>query len=242
MRSISLAAAVACALFTTACTDQKAQQRLDDLEARVKAIEEKGAKPAGAPGEAKPADPNEELAMGLYKEAAELAAANKPDEAKAKLEECKKYNTTRAFQACQRLGTELAIVGKDVVGGIQADEWYQGKANASAKATLLVFWEVWCPHCKREVPKLEETFKKFGGQGLDVIGLTSLSRNKTPDEVKAFMKENNVSYPMGKASEATWSFYGVGGVPAAAVVKGGKVVWRGHPAAIKDEMITGWIN
>ena len=36
--------------------------------------------------------------------------------------------------------------------------------------------------------------------------------------------------------------FGVKGIPAAAVVKNGKVVWRGHPARIKDEMIDGWLE
>jgi hypothetical protein len=32
--------------------------------------------------------------------------------------------------------------------------------------------------------------------------------------------------------------YAVTGIPAAAVVKGGKVVWRGHPAQLTDEVLT----
>jgi thiol-disulfide isomerase/thioredoxin len=226
-----------------ACNTAELEKKVADLETRVKAVEDKGAAaPAAAPGAqpAAPQDPPE--AMELYKAAAEAAAQGKPDEAKAKLQELQsKYGTSRPAQAGARLLAELSVVGKDI-SDLAVDEWYQGKASlADSKATLVVFWEVWCPHCKREVPKLEETYNKYKGEGLGVVGLTKLSRNKTPEEVKTFITENKVSYPMGKESTMS-DFFGVSGVPAAAVVKGGKVVWRGHPAQINDDMIKGWIN
>ena len=35
--------------------------------------------------------------------------------------------------------------------------------------------------------------------------------------------------------------FNVSGIPAAAVVKGGKIVWRGHPGRLSDDMINGWL-
>ena len=246
LRTLALAS-LSGALFLTACADQALVARVNDLETRVKAIEEKGAKApaaaaAAAPNQPAPPSPEDEAAMALYKEAAELASQGKTEEAKAKLTELDtKYPTSRAAQAGKRLMAELSVVGKDIAD-LQVDEWYQGKASlADSKATLVVFWEVWCPHCKREVPKLEETYTKYKDKGLGVVGLTKLSRGKTPEEVKTFITENKVSYPMGKET-AMSEFFGVSGVPAAAVVKGGKVVWRGHPAQVNEEMINGWLN
>jgi hypothetical protein len=37
------------------------------------------------------------------------------------------------------------------------------------------------------------------------------------------------------------SHFGVSGIPAAAVVKGGKVVWRGHPARLSEQMLKDWL-
>ena len=52
-----------------------------------------------------------------------------------------------------------------------------------------------------------------------------------------------VSYPIAKESgDALSKHFGVRGIPAAAMVKDGKVVWRGHPARLTDDMIEGWIN
>ena len=243
IRRASIFAAVTAMVGLTACTDQALQQKVADLEKRVQTIEEKAAKaPANAAAQAAN-DPDQEAAMNLYKEAADLAGQGKTDEAKAKLSDLtSKYAKTRAGQAGARLLAELSVVGKDI-SDLKVEEWYVGKASlGEGKATLVVFWEVWCPHCKREVPKLQATYDQYKGQGLNVVGLTKLTRDKTKAEVEAFIQENKVSYPMGKEAGDMSEFFGVSGVPAAAVVKGGKVVWRGHPAQITDDMLKGWIN
>ena len=51
----------------------------------------------------------------------------------------------------------------------------------------------------------------------------------------------NVSYPMAKETGDLASYFNVKGIPAAAVVKGGKIIWRGHPQRLNDEMLAGWM-
>ena len=75
-----------------------------------------------------------------------------------------------------------------------------------------------------------------------MIGLTKITRNSTEEQVTAFIKEKDVQYALAKEQGDSMSKrFGVSGIPAAAVVKDGKVVWRGHPARLKDEMIEGWL-
>lgn len=240
--------ALAGSLFIAGCQDPEAAKKIEALEARVAQLEGKAAAgPAaakGAPGAAAPATgPEEQAAAELLKEASTLAEEMKYDDAKGKLAELKeKYPQTRAARAATRLDSELEIIGKPV-GGMDVEKWYQGNASiGEGKAQLLVFWEVWCPHCKREVPKLTATYDKYKGQGLSVVGLTKQTRGVTDDQVASFIKENSVSYPIAKEpGDAMSTHYGVRGIPAAAVVKDGKVVWRGHPARLTDEMIQGWL-
>jgi peroxiredoxin len=223
-----------------ACADPALEARVAALEKKIETVGKGG--PAGkAPAPQNTAE--EQAAAKLLKEASGLAEALKYDEAKAKLAELKeKYGKTRAARAAQRLEREIGVVGVDA-GKFEVEKWYQGEvAMADGKATLLVFWEVWCPHCKREVPKMNETHNKYKDKGLSVVGLTKVSRNTTEEQVTDFIKEKDVQYPLAKEDGDNMSKrFGVHGIPAAAVVKDGKVVWRGHPARLSDEMIESWL-
>ncbi|MCO4745675.1 MAG: TlpA family protein disulfide reductase [Proteobacteria bacterium] len=241
-------AALSGILALAACADPALDTRIADLETQVKTLNEKvttlEARPAGKGGPPA-ANAAEEAAAGeLLRQANDLAQALKYDEAKAKLAELKtKHGATRAARSSARLDAELAVVGIDA-GDLEVESWFQGNANMNdGKATMLVFWETWCPHCRREVPNVQATFDKYNSKGLNVIALTKITKSSTPEKVSEFIGENNLSYPIAKEKDGSMSSrFGVRGIPAAAMVKDGKVVWRGHPARLTEEMIEGWIN
>lgn len=230
-----------------ACSDPELAGKVADLEARVAKMEEgqKGGARPGAPPAAPVNEEEEKAAAELLKAASQAAEQMNYDDAKAKLADLKaKYPNSRPARAAVRLEEELAVVGKPAQA-LTVDHMLQGNAPDvnSGKATLVVFWEVWCPHCKREVPKLQETFTKYQGKGLQMVGLTKMSKGSTEDQVKAFISEQKVSYPIAKeAGQATSDYYGVKGIPAAVVLKDGKVVWRGHPARLTDQMLDQFIG
>lgn len=244
MFRFSLSALLGAALVLSACADPAMQAKVDELDKKVAELttqleEVKKAPPAG--GAAAKAAVDQE-AMNLLKAATEAQQKGDTEGAKANYKEVtEKYAGSRPAAVAARQLAELNVVGK-AVDKLNIETWYQGETTlADSKATLLVFWEVWCPHCKREVPKLQATYDKFKGDGLGVIGLTKLTRNKTPEDVTSFMSENKVGYPMAKEAGDMSAFFGVNGVPAAAAVKDGKVVWRGHPAQLTDDMIKAWL-
>lgn len=249
MTRLVTALAVTGLIGLTACADPATETRIADLETQVKDLQAKvtaiQANPAAAKGAPAAVDAAGEAEAGeLLRQATDLAGALKYDEAKAKLDELKsKYGASRAARSAGRLESELAVVGIDA-GDLEVENWFQGNANMNdGKATLLVFWETWCPHCRREVPKVQETFDKYNSQGLNLVALTKVTKSSTDEKVAEFAKENNLTYPIAKEKEGSMSNrFGVRGIPAAAVVKDGKVVWRGHPARLTDEMIQGWIN
>ena len=75
-----------------------------------------------------------------------------------------------------------------------------------------------------------------------MVGLTKMSRNKSKEEVMSFLQDKKVSYPIAKENGKLSSHFNVSGIPAAAVVKDGKIVWRGHPARLDDAKLEGWLN
>lgn len=237
-------AALAVALAGCATTEQvdELTKKVDALEEKVTALEAKG----GGGGSA--VDPQkEEAAKKLYDEITALIQKGDMEPAKAKADTLQKqYGTTTVYKRARKLIAELEVVGKPVPSSwaSSVEKWYQGEGEVdlSSGTTLLVFWEVWCPHCRREVPELKATYESFKGKGLDVVGFTKITRSATEDKVVEFMKEQAVTYPTAKENGELSQVFNVSGIPAAAVVKDGKIIWRGHPARLNDEMLKGWIG
>ena len=60
--------------------------------------------------------------------------------------------------------------------------------------------------------------------------------------VQDFLAQSKVNYPIAKVGNSLATYFSIGGIPAAAVVKNGKVVWRGHPVRISDKMLKDWLS
>jgi thiol-disulfide isomerase/thioredoxin len=153
------------------------------------------------------------------------------------------YAKTKAGAMAQALAESLIAVGKPAPSAWQVENWYQGSPAdlASPGATVVVFWETWCPHCRKALPVLQTVYDRYRGKGLGVVGFTRLSRGTTDQSVKDFVSENKIRFAMAKESGALSSYFGVNGIPSAAVIKDGMVIWSGHPAAINDGMLQAWL-
>jgi cytochrome c biogenesis protein CcmG/thiol:disulfide interchange protein DsbE len=79
------------------------------------------------------------------------------------------------------------------------------------KVILLDYWATWCAPCRIETPKLIELQKRYGAQGLQVIGI---SMDDEVEPVKSFAQELRINYPVAlgdvKVAEA---YGGVLGLP-----------------------------
>jgi outer membrane murein-binding lipoprotein Lpp/thiol-disulfide isomerase/thioredoxin len=236
-------------LFTGCATADQVKDlnsKVEEMEKKITELEKapKAAAATAKTAEANPAD--ETAAQALLKGMQEDLGKNDVAGAKAKYAEIeKKYASTRTFRRASKMGKELEVFGKAAPAAVTVDEWWIGDASSVSfekGVSLLVFWEVWCPHCKREVPNVQKTFDTYSSKGLQVVGLTKLTRGKSKEEAMAFLKEKNVTYPIAKENGALSKHFNVSGIPAAAVVKDGTIVWRGHPARLTDEMITDWLK
>ena len=187
----------------------------------------------------------ERQASVMLAEVNKAIKAGNYDKAKTQMADLqKKYASTNTAKRAARLQRELAIIGKEMPDDLGIEMWFQGESDfdtTGSDTTLLVFWETWCPHCAREVPKLQSMWDKYKDQGLQLVGLTKLTRSSTQEGVSKFIEDKNLSYPIAKEDGQATSYFGVSGIPAAAVVKNGKVVWRGHPANISDKMLQDWM-
>ncbi len=246
LRPLLLAAALLGGCATADQVDQL-NQRIDELEKKVDAQAAAGAKAAPAAKAAKGGADSEKESAGdaLLKEVAEAMRAGDFDTAKTKMASLEKdYGDTLAYRKARKLNAELQVIGKDAPPEWKIEKWYQGEGDIALDnqgTTLVVFWESWCPHCQREVPKLEATFESLGPQGLKMIGLTKVTKSSTDEKVEEFIKDKGVKYPIAKEDGALSSYFNVSGIPAAAVVKDGKIVWRGHPARLDEDKLKSWL-
>ena len=93
------------------------------------------------------------------------------------------------------------------------------------KVILLNFWATWCGPCRAEIPDLIELQKKYGDR-LQIIGLDV--DDDDPAEVKKFVTENGINYPVGMATnEIRIQYGGVAALPTSFVLdKEGRVVQK----------------
>jgi thiol-disulfide isomerase/thioredoxin len=158
-----------------------------------------------------------------------------------------KHGGTEVYKsrAIQHLERELDVVGNKVKStdiSSNIDSWFMdGEISLEEGVTLLVFWEEWCPHCKREVPKLKATYDTYRDRGLKVVGLTRLSKSSTEQKVMDFIQQNELNYPTAKENGKVATMFKVSGVPAAVVVRNGVVVWRGNPGSLTKAAWSQWL-
>jgi thiol-disulfide isomerase/thioredoxin len=216
---------------------------VDALNARVGKLEEsaKAAPKGAAPASPAASTEDEAAASKMMEEIQTALKDNDYTKAKALLADIQsKYGATRAGKAAVRMATEVNIVGTDAKP-IEVQKWFTKEQGSLAdnKVTMVVFWEAWCPHCKKEVPLLPARLEKYKSKGLGIIALTKVTKSATDEIVDTFVKENKLNFPVGKEPEGgpMSAAYAVSGIPAAALVKDGKVIWRGHPARLTDEVL-----
>lgn len=95
--------------------------------------------------------------------------------------------------------------------------------NYRGHVLILDFFATWCQPCRKSIPHLVEMNRKYGKQGLQILGLSVDEEGER--EVKTFTDEFRVNYPLAMAGDSTAAAFGVRSVPVMYLVdKKGTVV------------------
>ena len=98
-------------------------------------------------------------------------------------------------------------------------------ADFKGKTVLIDFWATCCPPCRDAIPAIEKLHKTYSGKGLVVLGI-SLDQGGW-DDVKSFIAEYGITYPVLKGTEEVASQYKVRTIPMLVIVdKEGKIYKR----------------
>ena len=106
-------------------------------------------------------------------------------------------------------------------------------ADLRGKVVLVNFWATWCPPCRAEIPDLIKLQDKYRDK-LVVLGISE--DEVPPDEVKAFVAEQKMNYPVAMTTPALAKiFRGVSALPTTFVIgRDGKLEQR-HTGMLNAE-------
>ena len=96
-------------------------------------------------------------------------------------------------------------------------------SSLKGKAVVVNFWATWCEPCKIEMPWLVDLQKKYGPQGLQILGVAMDDAEE--QAIRDFAQKMGVNYPVLKGTEALADLYGgLDGLPATFFVdRSGKI-------------------
>jgi len=88
--------------------------------------------------------------------------------------------------------------------------------NYKGYVLVMDFFATWCIPCKESIPHLNSLNRKYGKQGLQILGVSVDEGNDR--EVKGFVTERKISYPVAIADEDLQTEYGLRSIPTVYVI------------------------
>ncbi len=81
------------------------------------------------------------------------------------------------------------------------------------KPTMILFWSALCPHCQRELPRVQAYLDKNPGK-MNVISVTRFTNDDHKTRTHGFVKEKNIRFPVLVDDGVVNDKYSVSGIPA----------------------------
>jgi len=89
-------------------------------------------------------------------------------------------------------------------------------ANYKGYVLVIDFFATWCPPCREAIPHLNGLSRKYGRQGLQVLGLSLDDGDE--GGVKDFIASKRIVYPVALAGQDVQADYGLRSLPTVYVI------------------------
>jgi thiol-disulfide isomerase/thioredoxin len=91
---------------------------------------------------------------------------------------------------------------KDVDGNVITSDQFKGKV------VVVDFWATWCGPCRMEIPGYIALQKKYGKDGLVIIGVSCDQDKHAAKTVKDFVQKNGMNYQVVMGDEDVQAAFG----------------------------------
>lgn len=107
-------------------------------------------------------------------------------------------------------------------------------AELRGMVLLVDFWQSTCVGCVGATPKLNRLFAEYRDRGFLVVGV---NREELPDEVRAFVAERSVEYPVVIDGGEVAKAYGIYATPTVVLIGADGKIRAKHIGAVTEEML-----
>jgi len=111
------------------------------------------------------------------------------------------------------------------------------------KVRVLVFFETWCPFSQRYIPQVERMNRQYRDLGVEMVGLTEVTRSSNVDHVRQFITDNDLSFGVYQETGRLSNYFHISGTPFTVILHDQEVVWESAGAGwVNSHMIEGLIS
>jgi thiol-disulfide isomerase/thioredoxin len=89
-------------------------------------------------------------------------------------------------------------------------------ANYKGHVLILDFFATWCTPCRSSIPHFIGLYSKYNKQGLEILGMSA--DEDADKEVREFVGEQKIIYPVALAGEEMITDYGIRSLPTVYVI------------------------
>ncbi|MFI5175004.1 MAG: TlpA disulfide reductase family protein [Terriglobia bacterium] len=111
-------------------------------------------------------------------------------------------------------------------------------SDFKGKVVLVNFWAVWCGPCREEIPELVQLYNTYRDKGFVIVGVSDAS---DLSEIKSFVNEHKMNYPVVIDDGDISDEYNVSGFPTSFLIdRNGKIVkkYPGYSRNLRENLET----